>query len=168
MLKQKAIKLLENNDCKEPLELLNSAKSTRTIIEKKEFFFNGKKMQIILYPDSSIKAIVPLSTTDNWTGDMYSWYNSGAFLGCAGLVNGHHEGLSYAYHESGNIRAIANFKNTKQIEFEYQFNEEGKLKGAISFIEGKEHGLSLLWDTDTGHLKSVDNYKHGGFHKRLK
>ena len=125
-------------------------------------------MQIILYPDSSIKAIVPLSTTYNWTGDMYSWYSSGAFLGCAGLVNGHHEGLSYAYHESGNIRAIANFKNTKQIEFEYQFNEEGKLKGAISFIEGKEHGLSLLWDTDTGHLKSVDNYKHGGFHKRLK
>ena len=53
-------------------------------------------MYEITWYDPNIKAIVELDQQTEWNGSIHSWYPNGAYLGCAGLENGHHKGLSIA------------------------------------------------------------------------
>ena len=86
-------------------------------------------------PNKRIKAIVELNQSEEWNGSMHSWYKNGAYLGCAGLENGQHIGISIAYHRNGNLRAVANFDNGLPVGLEYQFDQLGELRST------KKHGL---------------------------
>ena len=84
--------------------------------------------EIIWYEPRKIKAIIELDHLKEWNGSIHSWYETGAYLGCAGLEYGQHKGISIAYHENGNIRAIANFIGGVPVGLEYQFDQLGKLQ----------------------------------------
>ena len=88
--------------------------------------------EIIWHEPGKIKAIIELDHHKEWNGSIHSWYETGAYLGCAGLENGEHKGISIAYHENGNIRAIANFKAGVPVGLEYQFDRLGQLNSTKS------------------------------------
>ena len=104
--------------------------------------------EIIWYGPGEIKAIIELDNQKEWNGSIHSWYENGAYLGCAGLENGQHQGISIAYHSNGNIRAIANFLDGIPIDVEYQFDKLGKL------FSTKNH------DTNSVDETSPKNFKH--------
>lgn len=93
------------------------------------FPITDPKYEIIWYDNDLIKAIIEIDTEGIWNGSIHSWYKSGEYLGCAGLKNKEHLGISIAYHKNGKVRAIANFKNGLPFGLEYQFNEKGHLRG---------------------------------------
>ncbi len=88
--------------------------------------------EIIWHDNNLIKAIIEIDSEGVWNGSIHSWYKSGEYLGCAGLKNSGHEGISIAYHKNGKVRALANFKESLPIGLEYQFNENGNLRGTLN------------------------------------
>lgn len=98
--------------------------------------------EIIWYKPGVIKAIIELDHKVEWNGSIHSWYANGAYLGCAGLKNGQHEGLSIAYHENGKIRAIADFVDGIPIGLEYQFNKMGKLSSTKNHDENTSSNVN--------------------------
>jgi len=87
------------------------------------------KFEIIWHDNKNIKAIIDQDHKGLWNGAIHSWYQSGEYLGCAGLKDSEHEGISIAYHKNGKIRAMANFKNGMPHGLEYQFSIDGILRG---------------------------------------
>jgi len=118
-------------------------KLERDLGKETTYPMNEPIYEIIWYAPHKIKAIIELDQQSEWNGSIHSWYENGAYLGCAGLVYGQHQGISIAYHKNGNIRAVANFLDGRPIDVEYQFDELGKL------FSTKNHDTNSVDDPST-------------------
>ena len=150
-----SIQKLEANlpSCKEyfpNLEYISALKQKleKDISEETRYPSNRPMYEIIWHKPGNIKAIIELDHQTEWNGSIHSWYDNGAYLGCAGLENGQHIGLSIAYHENGKIRAIADFVDGIPIGLEYQFNKMGQLSST------KNH------DKNTSSTTNLEKFKH--------
>lgn len=132
----------ENNlpTCREYFPNLDYISALKQKLEKdfdKGTFYPASQpmYEIIWYEPGNIKAIIELNSQKEWNGSIHSWYKSRAYLGCAGLENGQHRGISIAYHENGKIRAIANFVDGIPIGLEHQFSTTGQLSSSKNHDE---------------------------------
>jgi len=161
-----SLKTVDLDWCQEPdlSKIHNAARIKNSPIPKEviELNIDGSLDRYMLdrYPDGRIKAVSELDRKSNLTGTMFSWYDSGEFLGCAELETEKHHGPSLAKYRNGTPKAFAEFYRGSQSGAELRFDRQFNLVRYANFVDGVMHGIAFFWSS-SGSLIGVSEYDKG-------
>lgn len=83
------------------------------------------------------------------------------YLKRAKLLKIQKEGVWKSYYANGQLKNLENWKNGQMNDSTYSYFKNGNMHSKVIFINGKENGRWIMYDSISGEIDSYLFYKNG-------